>query len=150
VVDGVEGGYWSRPLAFPSGTSRLLLTIDDFWTFVRILLNRGARDGGRILSEGSVERMTTDHLEPSQRAFASPFLGDTEGWGYCMAAPASGASPDTIPRGFGWNGGAGTSRRPDLDVDLTGILFTQRGMGSPQSAEVNADFWEDAYAAIDS
>jgi hypothetical protein len=34
--------------------------------------------------------------------------------------------------------------------DLTGILFTQRAMGSPQSAEVYADFWKAAYAAIDS
>jgi CubicO group peptidase (beta-lactamase class C family) len=149
VVDGVEDGYWSRPLAFPSAAGWLLSTIDNFWTFVRMLLNHGAHDGGRILSEGSVERMTADHLEPSQRAFASPFLGDSEGWGYCMAAPASGASPDTIPRGFGWDGGAGTTWRSDVDVDLTGILFTQRGMGSPQSAEVFADFWKAAYAAID-
>ena len=94
--------------------------------------------------------MTTDHLEPSQRAFASPFLDDTEGWGYCMAAPASGADHGTIPRGFGWAGGAGTSWRSDVDADLTGILFTQRAMGSPQAAEVYADFWKAAYAAIDS
>jgi CubicO group peptidase (beta-lactamase class C family) len=151
VVDGVEGGYWSRSLAFPSASAWLLSTIDNFWTFVRMLLNRGAHDGGRILSEKSVERMTTDHLAQSQRAFASPFLGDTEGWGYCMAAPASGAGPGTIPRGFGWNGGgAGTSWRSDVDADLTGILFTQRAMGSAQSAEVYADFWKAAYAAIDS
>jgi CubicO group peptidase (beta-lactamase class C family) len=150
VVDGAEGGYWSRPLAFPSASGWLLSTIDNFWTFVQMLLNGGVHDGARILSERSVNLMTTDHLEPQQRAFASPFLGDTEGWGYCLAAPAAGASPDTIPRGFGWDGGAGTSWRSDIDADLTGILFTQRGMGSPQSAEVYADFWEAAYAAIDS
>lgn len=67
-----------------------------------------------------------------------------------VGASVSGVSPDTIPRGFGWSGGAGTSWRSDLDADLTGILFTQRGMGSPQSAEVYADFWEAAYAALDS
>jgi CubicO group peptidase (beta-lactamase class C family) len=66
-----------------------------------------------------------------------------------MTAPASGAGPGTIPRGFGWNGGAGTSWRSDVDADLTGILFTQRAMGSPQSIEVLADFWKAAYAAID-
>jgi hypothetical protein len=42
-----------------------------------------------------------------------------------------------------------TSWRSDVDADLTGILFTQRAMGSPQSAEVLADFWKAAYAAID-
>jgi CubicO group peptidase (beta-lactamase class C family) len=66
-----------------------------------------------------------------------------------MAAPVSGGRPGPIPRGFGWAGGAGTSWRSDVDADLTGILFTQRAMGSPQSAEVLADFWKAAYAAID-
>ena len=115
-----------------------------------MLLDGGAHDGGRILSEESVVRMTTDHLEPSQRAFASPFLDDTEGWGYCMAAPASGGRHGPIPRGFGWAGGAGTSWRSDVDADLTGILFTQQAMGSPQAAEIYADFWKAAYAAIES
>jgi CubicO group peptidase (beta-lactamase class C family) len=150
VLDGVEDSYWNHPLAFPSATGWLLSTIDNYWSFVRMLLDGGVHDGARILSQGSVERMTTDHLEPSQRAFASPFLGDTEGWGYCMSAPVSGANAKAIPRGFGWNGGAGTSWRSDPDADLTAILFTQRAMGSPRSAAVYADFWEAAYAAIDS
>jgi len=149
VADAAEGGYWSRPLAFPSASAWLLSTIDNFWSFVRMLLNGGKHDGARILSEESLRRMTTDHLEPSQRAFAGPLLGDNEGWGYGMTAPASGVGPGVIPRGFGWNGGAGTSWRSDVDADLTGILFTQRAMGSPQSAEVLADFWKAAYAAID-
>ena len=149
VADAAEGGYWSRPLAFPSASAWLLSTIDNFWSFVRMLLNGGKHDGARILSEASLRRMTTDHLEPSQRAFAGPLLGDNEGWGYGMTAPASGVGPGVIPLGFGWNGGAGTSWRSDVDADLTGILFTQRAMGSPQSAEVLADFWKAAYAAID-
>jgi CubicO group peptidase (beta-lactamase class C family) len=150
VLDGVEGGHWSRPLAFPSASAWLLSTIDDYWTFVRMLLDGGAHDGERILSEASVARMTTDHLEPSQRAFASPFLDATEGWGYCMATPASGVRRGPIPRGFGWAGGAGTSWRSDQEADLTAILFTQRAMGSPQADEIYADFWKAAYAAIDS
>lgn len=150
VLDGVEGGYWSRPLAFPSASAWLLSTIDDYWAFVRMLLNGGAHNRRRILSKESVARMTTDHLEPSQRAFASPFLGDTEGWGYCMAAPASGADPGPIPRGFGWAGGTGTSWRSDVAADFTGILFTQRAMGSPQAAEIYDDFWKAAYGAIES
>jgi len=37
-----------------------------------------------------------------------------------------------------------------VDADLSAVLFTQRAMGSPQAAEVYADFWKAAYAAIDS
>ena len=114
-----------------------------------MLLNGGTDDGRRILSEESVVRMTTDHLEPSQRALAGPLLRDNEGWGYCMTAPASGAGLGIIPRGFGWNGGAGTSWRSDIDADLTGILFTQRAAGSPQSSKILADFWTAAYEAND-
>ena len=66
-----------------------------------------------------------------------------------MAAPAAGGGSADIPGGFGWEGGAGTSWRSDLDADLTGILFTQRGMGSPESGEIYGDFWKAAYAAID-
>jgi CubicO group peptidase (beta-lactamase class C family) len=93
--------------------------------------------------------MTTDHLLPSQRTYASPFLSGNDGWGFCMAAPVAGAGTDNIPRWVGWAGGAGTSWRSDVDADLTGILFTQRGMGSPQAGEIYDDFWKAAYAAID-
>ena len=56
---------------------RVLRSIDARLDDTVPLLNCDAHDGGRILSKESVVRMTTDHLEPSQRAFASPFLGDT-------------------------------------------------------------------------
>jgi len=148
VVDGAEGGYWSRSLPFPNAAGWLLSTIDDVWTFAQMLLNGGVHEGARVLAEGSVKRMTTNHLEPSQYQFASPFLSDTEGWGYCMAAPVTGGGSDNNPHGFGWDGGAGTTWRSDVDADLTGILFTQRGMGSPESAEIYADFWKAAYAVI--
>jgi hypothetical protein len=37
----------------------------------------------------------------------------------------------------------------DVDRDLTGILFTQRAMTSPQPPEVFVDFWDCAYGALD-
>jgi CubicO group peptidase (beta-lactamase class C family) len=53
-----------------------------------------------------------------------------------------------VPGGFGWDGGTGTTWRSDVDNDLTGILFTQRAMTSPEPPEAFVDFWDCAYGAM--
>src|SRR6266542_1600271 len=53
---------WSRPPVFPSGSAGLVSTVDDYVTFARMLLDRGVHGGTRLLSEKSVELMTTNHL----------------------------------------------------------------------------------------
>ena len=104
-----------------------------------MLVNHGTHAGERIHTDGSVGQMTTDHLTASQRAQASAFLAGA-GWGFCMAAPAADGTTST-PGGFGWDGGTGTTWRSNLEHDLTGILFTQRAMTSPQPPEIFTDFW---------
>ncbi|MEO5901079.1 MAG: hypothetical protein ABIR68_13275 [Ilumatobacteraceae bacterium] len=49
------------------------------------------------------------------------------GWGLGMGTPV-----EFCAGGFGWDGGTGTSWRTALSRDLTGILFTQRAMTSPE------------------
>jgi CubicO group peptidase (beta-lactamase class C family) len=147
VFDGIDHGFWGRPVPFPDAGGWLLSTINDFWTFVQMMLGRGLYRGRRILSERSVDLMTSDHLAPGQRA-AVPFLSASESWGLGMSVPAAGSHTTDIPRGFGWNGGTGTVWRSDVEPDLTGILFTQRGMASPEPPEFFNDFWRCAYEAI--
>jgi len=55
---------WTRPPVFPSGAGGLVSTVDDFLAFARMLLSKGVYDGKRLLSERSVEVMTTNHLTP--------------------------------------------------------------------------------------
>ena len=147
ILDGVEDSYWSRPPTLPNAAGWLLSTIDDFWAFVKMLLNKGSHDGQRVLSEASVDLMTTNQLTSEQRA-TSGFLGEHEGWGLGTLVPAPGAGTKGIPGGFGWDGGTGTTWRSDTERDITGILFTQRGMTSPQAPEVFVDFWNGAYDAV--
>src|SRR5262252_10225481 len=59
---------WSRPPAFPSGAGGLLSTVDDYLAFARLLLNKGIHRHERLLSQRSVEMMTTNHLTPEQSA----------------------------------------------------------------------------------
>jgi CubicO group peptidase (beta-lactamase class C family) len=149
ILDAVDDSYWSRPPVFPDAGGWLVSTIDDYWAFVQMMLNQGEHRGRRILSESSVELMTTDHLSSEQRSAVPVFLGDHGGWGFGLLVPASGAAARPIPGGFGWDGGTGTTWRSDVDRDITGILFTQRAMTSPQAPEVFVDFWNSAYGAID-
>jgi CubicO group peptidase (beta-lactamase class C family) len=149
VLDGVDTSYWSTPPAFPDAAGWLVSTIDDYWTFVQLLRDRGTHRGVPILSAASVELMTTDRLTRPQRDAARLFLGENGSWGFGLLVPAAGADHRAIPGGYGWDGGTGTTWRSDLDRDLTGILFTQRAMTSPEPPAVFTDFWTAAYAAID-
>ena len=148
ILDGVDDSYWSRPPTLPNAAGWLLSTIDDFWAFVNMLLNKGSHDGQRVLSEAAVDLMTTNQLTSEQRA-TSGFLGENEGWGLGMLVPAPGAGEARIPGGFGWDGGTGTTWRSDIDRGITGILFTQRAMTSPQAPEAFVDFWNSVYDSAD-
>jgi CubicO group peptidase (beta-lactamase class C family) len=148
VLDDAEGSYWSVPPAFPSAAGWLVSTIDDYWSFVKMMLNRGVHRGVRVMSEASVELMTTDRLTRAQRESAHPFLGENGSWGLGFLAPARDGDAPGLPGGYGWDGGTGTTWRSDIDRDITGIPFTQRAMTSPQPPEVFTDFWNGAYQSI--
>jgi CubicO group peptidase (beta-lactamase class C family) len=114
---------WSRPPVFPSGAGGLVSTVDDYLAFARMLLNGGVHGGTRLLSEQSVELMTTNRLTPEQVASAGMLLGGA-GWGFGMAVTVE---RDEIsgPGRYGWSGGYGTTWFNDPHEDLIGIAFTQ-------------------------
>jgi CubicO group peptidase (beta-lactamase class C family) len=126
----------------------LVCTLDDYWAFVSLLLANGAPDGERLLSPGAVRAMTSNHIRADQRAGALPILGADEGWGYGMAVPLEGVGTPPVLPGFGWNGGSGTVWRTDPDRGLTGIMFTERAMNSPEPPQHFVDFWAGAYGAV--
>jgi CubicO group peptidase (beta-lactamase class C family) len=148
VWDGVEESYWNAPPAFENAAGWLVSTMDDYWAFVQMILSGGEVKGERILSAASIENMTKDHLTRRQRVASHIFLGDHSGWGLGMAVPAAGVGSQGIPRGFGWDGGAGTTWRSDPTTGLTGIIMTQRAMTSPEPPRLFLDFWEAAYGAL--
>jgi CubicO group peptidase (beta-lactamase class C family) len=74
-----------REPRFSQGGSGLVSTVDDYLRFARMLLDGGAVDGVRVLSEESVRLMRTDRLTDAQKR--QPFLG----------------APFWVGRGFGLN-----------------------------------------------
>jgi CubicO group peptidase (beta-lactamase class C family) len=154
VLDDPAHSWWSTPPSFPDGSGWLASTMDDYWSFVSMLLARGAPQGAgstgqgeRILSPATVELMTTDRLTPQQRRASRLFLGRHGGWGLGMAVPATGSWDQPLPCGFGWDGGSGTTWRSNPRSGVTGILFTQRQVMSPVPPPIVEEFWAGINAA---
>lgn len=146
VLDDPTDSWWGTPPSFPDASGWLVSTIDDYWSFVSMLLAGGSWRGRRIVSPESVALMTTDRLSRAQRAASVLFLGEHGSWGLGMAVPATGSTAP-LPCGFGWEGGTGTSWRTNPRSGVTGILFTQRAVTSPVPEPVVEDFWAAVNAA---
>ena len=147
VLDAAADSWWSAPPSFPDASGWLVSTIDDYWSFVSLLLAGGSGPGERVLSPATVALMTADRLTPAQREASAVFLGEHEGWGLGLAVPAAGSSQQPPPRGIGWDGGTGTTWRSSVSSDVTGILFTQRAVTSPVPTGMVEDFWAGVNAA---
>lgn len=158
VWDEAEGGRYSQPPAFQGGGGGLCSTVDDYQAYFQMLLNKGMHGNQRILSRPAVELMTTNRLTPEQQAVRHAMAtnnvhvsfgqGQHGGWGFGMAVRTY--RGDYAPIGqFGWDGGSGTTTYADPHNQLTGILLTQVGMSTPDSARLIHDFWTTVYQAIE-
>ncbi|MFI7545842.1 serine hydrolase domain-containing protein [Actinoplanes sp. NPDC049599] len=117
---------WGVPPVFPSGAGGLVSTVDDFHVFARMLLKRGVHGGTRLLSEQSVQLMTTNRLTPEQVAGGGAILSGS-GWGFGMGVALTPEPPATRPGQYGWSGGFGTTWFNDPHEDLIAIAMTQVG-----------------------
>ena len=142
LFDGVDDSSW-RDTAFESGGGGLVSTMDDWFAFSRMLLNKG----GDILSRASVELMTSDQLAPENRIGAELFFGTHSSWGLGVAVDIARHEIYHSPGRFGWTGGTGTTAYIDPANDLITILLTQRMMNSPAPPQIFTDFFTAAYAA---
>jgi CubicO group peptidase (beta-lactamase class C family) len=149
VYDGAQNSEYSRPPAFESGAGGLVSTADDYYAFCRMMLNKGTWGRERLLTQASVESMTSDQLVPQQKEGAELFFGNHSSWGFGMGVNIQHEKPWTVPGRFGWDGGFGTSAYSDPKNDFIGILLTQRMMDSPEPPAVFTDFWAGAYRSLE-
>jgi CubicO group peptidase (beta-lactamase class C family) len=149
VFDGVANSDWRSAPPFESAGGGLVSTIDDYFAFSRMMLNRGRHGRELVLSRAAVELMTTDHLTPEQRTGSEIFFGTHSSWGFGMAVDIRRDQTFRTPGRFGWDGGFGTSAYTDPAEGMIGILLTQRMMASPEPPRVFTDFWTLAYGAME-
>jgi CubicO group peptidase (beta-lactamase class C family) len=146
--DDPRNSAFSSPPPFESGAGGLLSTVDDYFAFSQMMLNKGKYGDVRILSRPTVELMTSDHLTSKQRANSELFFGTHSSWGLGIAVDIRREEIFHNPGRYGWTGGLGTTAYIDPTEHLIGILFTQRMMESPEPPRVFTDFWVLAYQAI--
>jgi len=149
VYDNAQNSEYGRPPAFESGAGGLVSTADDYYAFCRMMLNKGTWGRERLLTQASVESMTSDQLVPQQKEGAELFFGNHSSWGFGMGVNIRREKPWTVPGRFGWDGGFGTSAYSDSKNDFIGILLTQRMMDSPEPPAVFKDFWAGAYRSLE-
>jgi CubicO group peptidase (beta-lactamase class C family) len=149
IFDSAENSEWSQPPAMESGAGGLVSTAGDYYSFCRMMLNKGLWGRERLLTEASIEAMTADQLTPQQKKGAGMFFGRHSSWGLGLAVNIERDKPWTVPGRFGWDGGFGTSAYSDPKNDLIGILLTQRMMDSPEPPPVFQDFWSHAYRSLE-
>ncbi|QCR30621.1 serine hydrolase domain-containing protein [Priestia megaterium] len=158
VWDEAKGGRYNKPPAFQGGGGGLVSTVDDYHAYFQMLLNHGLHGNTRILSRPAVQLMTTNRLTSEQQAARNAMAannvhisfgqGQHGGWGIGMAVRTY--LGDYAPLGqFGWDGGSGTSTYADPTNQITGMLLTQVGMSTADSARVIHDFWTMVYQAIE-
>ena len=149
LFDDLANSAWRSEPQFESGGGGLVSTIDDYFAFSRMMLNKGRYGREQILSRASVELMTSDRLTPEQRAGSELFFGTHSSWGFGMAVDIRRNDIFHTPGRFGWTGGFGTTAYTDPAEGMIGILFTQRMMDSPEPPKVFTDFWTLAYGAME-
>lgn len=144
-----EKSAWRQEPPFELGGGGLVSTLEDYFAFSRMMLNRGRYGQEQILSRASVELMTSDQLTSEQRVGAELFFGDFASWGLGMGVDIARREIFHTPGRYGWTGGFGTTAYIDPREERIGILFTQRAMDSPEPPKVFSDFWTLAYAAME-
>jgi CubicO group peptidase (beta-lactamase class C family) len=147
--DDPKDSAWSSEPPSESGGGGLVSTIDDYFSFCRMMLNKGRHGRQQILSRAAVELMTSDQLTPEQRAGSEIFFGTSASWGLGMAVDIGRSEIYQTPGRYGWTGGFGTTAYVDPIEGMIGILFTQRMMDSPEPPKVFTDFWTLAYGAME-
>ena len=148
VFDEMASSAWWPDPPFESGAGGLVSTIDDYFAFSRMMLNKGRHGREQVLSRAAVELMTSDQVTAEQRAGAENFFGSSSSWGFGMAVDIQRNEIFRTPGRFGWDGGFGTSAYTDPENGMIGILLTQRMMDSPEPPKVFTDFWTLAYGAM--
>jgi len=116
-----------RPRLF-SGGGGLVSTAADYLRFCQMLLNGGEFDGTRILSQETVQLMTTNSLPPDIR-FAQDLIGPASGasWGLGFAIrtnPEASQVPGSVGS-FTWGGVWGTFFWIDPAEKLIGVQMIQ-------------------------
>jgi CubicO group peptidase (beta-lactamase class C family) len=131
------GDYKSQP-TMPSGGGGMVSTAQDYARFAQMLLNGGELDGARILSPGTVQLMSANHLAPNlltgEFGIGPERMRPGMGWGYdCAVIYDPPTADEIVGKGtFFWIGAADTWFWIDPTNDIVFVGMTQHQIGPHQ------------------
>jgi CubicO group peptidase (beta-lactamase class C family) len=117
LMAGDSTGYLRKP-SFLSGGGGLTSTASDYARFAQMLLNGGELDGVRLLGTKTVELMTANHLDDSQRIASFGF-----GLGVSVRRELGDGGTQGSLGEYGWGGLAGTTFWVDPEEELIGVFM---------------------------
>jgi CubicO group peptidase (beta-lactamase class C family) len=119
------GGSFREKPNFLSGGGGLVSTIDDYWRFAQMLLNKGELDGTRILGRKTVEFMARNHLPAGVWLPSSPAGAVGFGLGVSVNINSPLTGQLSSDGSYGWGGAASTFFWIDPEENLIGISMAQ-------------------------
>jgi CubicO group peptidase (beta-lactamase class C family) len=130
---------------YPAPEGGLYSTAGDLARFYQMMLNKGALDGKRILSQAGVQLMTTVQTGDLTAGFA-PGIG--YGLGFAIVRNTDGVFRMSSIGSFGHGGAYRTYTYADPGKDMVGVIMLQRTNGGGDMADEISAFMTMAAAAI--
>lgn len=131
---------------YPAANGGLYSTAADYGRFCRMLLNRGACDGRRILSPAAVEAMSAVQSGELKTGFTP---GNGWGLGCCVVRQPQGVTAMLSPGTFGHGGAYGTQAWVDPVKKVAYVLMVQRAnFPNGDESEVRRAFQSAAARAL--
>ncbi len=132
---------------WPSGGGGLVSDTDDYLRFAQMLANGGELDGVRILSEASVDAMTSRQLDPALTP--AGFAGFEAGFGVAFTSDAAASAIEDRNGDFSWGGFFGTDFVVSPETGVVAIMMSQNlpGPHAPD-ADPRADFRRLVYEGL--
>ncbi len=147
----VEGSADQAALApFEAGGAGLFSTTHDYFRFAQMMLNGGELDGVRVLSQASVDAMTTAHVQADR--LPQGMAGIDMAFGYSLSVIHDGPGQHPLRRfgDFGWGGYFDTNFVVSPSTGMVAIIMAQElpGASTGETTSARDVFDALAYAAI--
>ena len=118
-----KGAGWA------SGGSGLVSTAQDYMTFLQLLLNKGATNGVRIVSEETIEQMLLPQISNNQRPENWIEEGRSFGYGGWVTIEEGKAHANARIGQYGWSGYFDTAFGLSANDNLAWISLSQHQRG---------------------
>lgn len=121
--------HMNTKIAFESGGAGLVSTLEDYWRFTQMLMQKGSFAGKEILAPRTVEYLTSCHLQPQQQ-FMMKDWENLYGFSYGNLMRVLVDPSLTILNGsigeYGWDGWLGPYFANMPQDDTTFLMMVQR------------------------